>query len=173
MRFAELAATSAEVSVTSSRRAKTGLLAQALRGLDPDEVEAGAAYLAGELRQRQIGVGWASLRDLPPAAGTPTLTVRDVDARLAAIGAQSGAGSQGRRRQLVQELFAAGTDAEQAMLRGLLSGELRQGAQAGLLVDAIAQAASVPVPAVRRALLLSGDLRTVARAALVLSLIHI
>ncbi len=52
------------------------------------------------------------------------------------------------------------------MLRGLFSGELRQGAQAGLLADAIARAAEVPGPAVRRALLLAGDLKTVAVAAL-------
>ncbi len=52
------------------------------------------------------------------------------------------------------------------MLGGLISGELRQGAQAGLLVDAIARAAEVDVSSVRRALLLAGDLKDVARAAL-------
>ncbi len=166
MRFVELAATSAAVGATSSRRAKTDLLAQALRGLAPDELAAGSAYLAGELRQRQIGVGWAALRELPNPAAVATLEVRDVDARLADIGAQSGAGSQGRRRELVQELFAAATSEEQHLLRALISGELRQGAQAGLLADAIAQASAAPVAAVRRALLLSGDIRTVAQAAL-------
>ncbi|HKT02012.1 MAG TPA: ATP-dependent DNA ligase, partial [Rugosimonospora sp.] len=58
------------------------------------------------------------------------------------------------------------TGDEQRMLGGLISGELRQGAQAGLLVDAIARAADVDVAAVRRALLLAGDLKAVARAAL-------
>ena len=39
----------------------------------------------GELPQRQIGVGWAALRALPPpAAGDPTLTVIEVDAALTA-----------------------------------------------------------------------------------------
>lgn len=57
MRFAELAATSVAVGATPGRRAKVELLATALRGLAPEEIEAGAAYLAGELRQRQIGVG--------------------------------------------------------------------------------------------------------------------
>src|SRR5581483_1171529 len=42
----------------------------------------------------------------------------------------------------------------------------RQGAQAGLMADAIAGAASVPVASIRRALLLTGDLKTVAAAAL-------
>jgi DNA ligase 1 len=166
MRFVELAAVSAAVAATSKRLAKIDLLAGALRGLAPDEIEAGAAYLSGELRQRQIGVGWAALRDLPAPAAEPSLEVAEVDARLAEIGAQSGAGSQGRRRDLLGRLWALATVDEQRMLAGLISGELRQGAQAGLLVDALARAASLDVGAVRRALLLSGDLKVVAQAAL-------
>jgi DNA ligase 1 len=168
--FAELAATSVAVAAVSGRRAKIDLLAGALKGLaaggDPREIEAGAAYLAGEMRQRQIGVGWASLRDLPPPAAVASLGVCDVDSRLAAMGSLSGAGSQSRRRTLVQELFAAATLDEQRLLSGIISGEVRQGAQAGLLADAIASAAQVPAASVRRALLLSGDLRMVAVAAL-------
>ena len=44
--------------------------------------------------------------------------------------------------------------------------ERRQGALAGLLTAAIARAADVPEPAVRRAAMLSGDLRVTAVAAL-------
>jgi DNA ligase-1 len=166
MQFVELAATSAAVAATSARRGKIDLLATALRGLAPDEIEAGAAYLAGELRQRQIGVGWAAVRDAPPPAEQATLTVAQVDAALAEIGEQAGAGSQARRRSLLGALFGAATADEQRLLIGLLSGEVRQGAQAGLLVDAIARAAGVAVAEVRRALLLCGDLKTVARAGL-------
>ncbi|MDP9799840.1 DNA ligase-1 [Catenuloplanes nepalensis] len=166
MRFIDLAATSSAVAATSARKAKIELLADALRRLDPAEVTAGAAYLAGELRQRQTGVGYASLRDLPPPATEPTLTVAGVDAAIAELSAVSGTGSQATRRALVGALFTAATAEEQRLLAGLFSGELRQGAQAGILADAIAKAADVPAPAVRRALLLSGDLKTVAAAAL-------
>jgi DNA ligase-1 len=164
--FSELAATSGAVAATPGRRAKIDLLAGALRGLAPGEVAAGAAYLAGELRQRQTGVGWAGLRDLPPAAHEPSLTVAAVDAAIAEISMVAGAGSQARRRQLVRALFGAATVEEQRLLAGLFSGELRQGAQAGLLADAIARAAAVEPAAVRRALLLAGDLNAVAAAAL-------
>lgn len=166
MRFLDLAATSAAVGATSGRRAKVELLAAALKALDPAEVPAGAGWLAGELRQRQTGVGWASLRDLPPPAAEPTLTVVAVDVAVDEIAAVRGPGSQARRRALLDALFAAATADEQRMLRGLFSGELRQGAQAGLLADAVARAADVPIGAVRRALLLAGDLRAVAVAAL-------
>ncbi|WP_327038578.1 ATP-dependent DNA ligase [Micromonospora maris] len=166
MRFLDLAATSAAVAATSGRRAKVELLAEALRRLDPVEIAAGAGWLAGELRQRQTGVGWAGLRDLPPPAAEPTLTVGAVDAAIDAIAAVHGSGSQARRRALVHSLYAAATADEQRLLTGLFLGELRHGAQAGLLADAIARAAGVPVAAVRRALLLAGDLREVAVAAL-------
>jgi DNA ligase 1 len=166
VQFVTLAATSAAVAAVSGRRAKVELLATALRGLEPGEIAAGAAYLAGDLRQRQTGVGWASLRDLPPPAEVATLTVDRVDRAVAEISVVAGGGSQGRRRELLGALFAAATADEQSMLRGLFTGELRQGAQAGLLVDAIAKAAGVDVAAVRRALLLAGDLKAVAVAAL-------
>ncbi|MEO3779756.1 ATP-dependent DNA ligase [Micromonospora sp. B11E3] len=166
MRFLDLAATSAAVGATGGRRAKVELLAAALRALDPSEVAAGSGWLAGELRQRQTGVGWASLRDLPPPAAEPTLTVAGVDAAIDEIAAVRGPGSQARRRALLDALFAGATAEEQRMLRGLFSGELRQGAQAGLLADAVAKAADVPLGAVRRALLLVGDLRVVAAAAM-------
>jgi DNA ligase-1 len=166
VRFHELAEISGQVASVSGRKAKIDLLATALRGLAPDERSAGAAYLAGELRQRQIGVGYASLRDLPEPAAEPSLTVAEVDATLEAIGAESGPGSQARRRAAVHALFAAATPPEQRVLVGLIGGELRQGAQAGLLAEAVARAAEVDPTAVRRALLLSGDLKEVAVAAL-------
>ncbi|GLI03454.1 ATP-dependent DNA ligase [Phytohabitans aurantiacus] len=166
MLFSEVAAVSAAVSATSSRKAKVELLAGALRALAPEETAAGAAYLAGELRQRQTGVGWATLRQAPPPAETPTLTVAAVDAAIEEMSRVSGAGSQARRRDLVSALFGAATADEQRVLIALFGGELRQGAQAGLLVDAIAKASEVPVTVVRRALLLAGDLKEVAVAAL-------
>jgi DNA ligase-1 len=166
VRFLDLAATSAAVAATGGRTAKIELLAEALRRFEVGEIAAGSAYLAGELRQRQTGVGYASLRDRPAPAAEATLTVGGVDAAIAAISAVSGTGSQARRRDLVQALFGAATADEQRLLVGLFSGELRQGAQAGLLADAIGRAAAVPVTAVRRALLLSGDLKQVAVAAL-------
>ncbi|MBU2669488.1 ATP-dependent DNA ligase [Actinoplanes bogorensis] len=166
MRFVDLAATSAAVAATSGRKAKVELLADALRRLDPGEIAPGSAYLAGELRQRQTGVGYASLRERPEPATEPTLTVGAVDALIAEISVVAGAGSQARRRDLVGALFGAATADEQRLLVGLFSGELRQGAQAGLLADAIAKAGEVPLTAVRRALLLSGDLKQVAVAAL-------
>ncbi|WP_432978539.1 ATP-dependent DNA ligase [Dactylosporangium sp. CA-233914] len=170
MRFEELAGVSRAVAATPGRNAKIDLLAEALRGLagsgDERTVAAGAGYLAGELRQRQTGVGYAALRDLPPPAVAASLSVADVDLAFERMAGLSGKGSQAARRAEVATLFGAATDAERRMLVGLLSGELRQGAQAGLLADAVARAAGLPAATIRRALLLAGDLKAVAVDAL-------
>ena len=160
MRFLDLAATSAAVARPPVRNAKIDLLAEALRPLAPAEVAPGAAYLAGELRQRQTGVGWATLRDLPPPADGRADRRRRRRGVRARSPAGAGTGSQaapaGAGRRALRRRHRAD---EQRLLIGLLSGELRQGAQAGLLADAVARAAGVPITAVRRALLLAGDLQ--------------
>ena len=56
-------ATCDAVRDTASRTGKIGLVADSLRRLAPDEAAVGVAFLSGELRQRQIGVGYAALRD--------------------------------------------------------------------------------------------------------------
>jgi len=163
----ELSETSAAVASTPARLGKVAALAGALARLGPEEAEAGVAYLSGELRQRQIGVGWAALRDLPPPAPEPSLTVAEVDAALERVGAFAGPGSQAARRAALAELFARATEPEQGFLRALLAGELRQGALAGVMLDAVAKASATPAADVRRAYMLRGDLRVVAATALV------
>jgi ATP-dependent DNA ligase I len=162
----EIAGTSAAVAASPARLAKVERLAACLRRLDPDEVHPAVAYLSGELRQRQIGVGWAALRELPPPAAAPSLTVAEVDAGLERIGRQAGPGSQAERRRLLAALLGRATAEEQRFLVRLLSGELRQGALEGVMVEAIARAAGVPGAEVRRALMLRGALGPVAEAAL-------
>ncbi len=162
----EVAETSAAVAASSARLAKVERLAACLRRLEPDEVHPAVAFLSGELRQRQIGVGWAALRDAPDPAPEPSLTVAEVDAAFERIGRLAGPGSQAERRRLVAELFGRATAAEQRFLIGLLSGELRQGALEGVMVEAIAKAAGVPGAEVRRAVMLRGALGPVAEVAL-------
>ena len=162
----EVAGTSAAVAASSARLAKVELLAACLRRLEPDEVHPAVAFLSGDLRQRQIGVGWAALRDAPDPASEPTLTVTEVDAAFERIGRLAGPGSQTERRRLVGELFGRATASEQRFLVGLLSGELRQGALEGVMAEAIAKAAGVPGAEVRRAMMLRGALGPVAEAAL-------
>ena len=82
------------------------------------------------------------------------------------MAAASGPGSAGRRTGLIEGFLARATPAEAGFLRRLLVGELRQGAGEGIVVEAVARAAEVPSAAVRRALMLSGDLGEVAETAM-------
>lgn len=168
MLLTDVAATSLDVAGASARRAKVARIAELLNRAAPDPrlVAIIVSWLSGELPQRQIGVGWAALRSLPPPAAHPVLTVADVDATFSEIGAVSGKGSQARRADLVAGLFAAATETEQTFLRRLLSGELRQGALAGIMADAVASATGIPPQNVRRAAMLGGDLPAVAAAGL-------
>jgi DNA ligase-1 len=166
MLLAEIARTSSDVAATGSRLAKVARLAECLREARQAEVGVAVAYLSGVLPQGTVGVGWAALRALPePSSPPPTLDLREVDAALTAIADLVGAGSQARRREALDELFARATEEEQRFLAGLLLGELRQGALEGVMTDAVAKAADVPASAIRRALMLSGDLAEVAETA--------
>ena len=91
-------------------------------------------YLAGRLPQGRLGVGWKVLsRPVAPAA-SPTLTVREVDARARPSSARWPAPARRPNGvRLVEELMGAATAEEQRFLLGLLTGEVRQGA-----LDAVA-----------------------------------
>jgi DNA ligase-1 len=166
MLLAEIVDTSAAVGGTAARSEKVERLAATLRRVEPGEASIAAAYLSSQLRQRQIGVGYASMRDLPPPATNPTLTLAEVDAALERVGAISGPDSQAERRRQLTQLFARATSTEQAFLVRLILGELRQGALAGVMHDALARALGVSTSEVRRAVMLRGDLHAVAEAAL-------
>jgi DNA ligase 1 len=155
-------------AATRSRTRKVATLAAALRELGRDELDAGVAFLAGEPRQDRLELGPAAVHGVEVvSADGSTLTVAEVDATLQAIAdVPAGSGSRTRRVELLTSLLARATDPEQRFLRGLVLRELRQGALAGLLTQAIAAAAEVDEAPVRRAAMLSGDLRATARAAL-------
>jgi DNA ligase-1 len=166
MLLSDVAATSAAVAATRSRLAKRSLLVGLLRRTAPEDVAVVARYLAGELRQRRTGLGWRSLNALPGPATEPSLEVGAVDAAFERMASLAGSGSSTARSQLARELFAAATAEEQRFLRGLVAGELRQGALDALLLEAVAEAAGVPADAVRRAAMLSGGTELVAETAL-------
>ncbi|HEY9438513.1 MAG TPA: ATP-dependent DNA ligase [Streptomyces sp.] len=166
MLFARLARVSLEVAATPARNRKVALLAGLFREAGPDDVPVVIPYLAGRLPQGRLGVGWSTLGQPVAPAAEPTLTVTRVDAELTALGALTGAGSQARRRELLRRLLGAATADEQHVLRGLLTGEVRQGALDAVAVDALARATGAEPAQVRRAVMLAGSLQTVARALL-------
>ena len=167
MLYDEIVQLSKRVSATSKRTEKITDIVGVLRQLHPPEVRIAIGLLVGEPVQGRFGVGWATARDAhTKGAEQPNVSVREVDATLALLAVTSGVGSQREREGLLGGLFSRLTSDEQRHLYRLLTGELRQGANEGVVSDAVAKAAGVPVAAVRRATMLLGDLGLAAERAL-------
>ena len=165
----ELVAASAAVAEASSRLVKIGRLATLLQSATPAEVEIAIAFLSGEPRQGRIGIGPSAIRESRPSASaaTPALHLLEVDGAFERIAATAGHGSSAERVRLLRELMARATADEQDFLIRLLFGELRQGALEGVLLEGVARAGNASPAAVRRAVMMAGELAPVARALLV------
>ncbi len=166
--LATLVGTSQRVGAASARLTKVRELSAFLKTLASDEIETAVRYLSGELPQGRIGVSYKALRAAAQTvtADQPALSLAEVNRSLAAIAEIRGSGSAARRIQALAALFSRATPVEQEFLIRLVVGELRQGALAGVMLEAIATAAMVPVAQVRRAAMYSNSLGAVARVAL-------
>jgi DNA ligase-1 len=166
--LADLVSTSQRVAATSARRTKVRELGLFLRTLPGDEIETAVNYLSGDISQGKIGIAYKTLHSAAAtlAASEAVVSISEVDRSLSTIAAIRGGGSARLRAQALHALFSRATLPEQQFLLRLVVGELRQGALAGVMIDAIAAAADLPVEEVRRAAMYSKSLGAVARAAL-------
>jgi DNA ligase-1 len=165
--LADVVTASRDVAGTSSRSRKVAILAELLRRLEPSEVPIAVGFLSGAPRQGRVGVGYSTLYGIERApAGEASLTISDLDQAIAEVREMKGSGSAAGRRQILGELLGRATQQEADFVKRLFTGELRQGALAGLMVDAIAKAAGVSGEIARRALMLSGDLTRTAEIAI-------
>jgi DNA ligase-1 len=168
MKLQELVEVSAAVAATSGRLEKISKLAALLTRVPPDDLPIAIGFLTGWPRQGRIGVGWASVSAARnhEAATDPSLELRDVDKFFDQLLGVRGKNSGAERARLLGELFAQATASEQQFLAALITGEVRQGALEGVMLEAIAKAANLPADRVRRAVMMAGDLGAVARAVL-------
>jgi len=162
--LSSLVSTSSQVAATSGRLAKITLLADLLKQAGPDEIALAIAYLSGTIRQSKVGVGWATLQKAKShVASSASLQLRDVDDTLERISTTAGKGSGTEKQRLLSDLFSRATAEEQDFLLRLLTGELRQGALEGIMVEAVAKARELSASDVRRAMMLAGNLGAVAK----------
>jgi DNA ligase-1 len=165
--LAEVVAASHRVAATSSRSQKIAILAELLRRLEPGEIAPAVGFLTGVPRQGRVGVGYRTIYAIErPPAPEASLTLEELDRAIAAVQGVTGAGSAAGREEVLGGLLGRATEPEADFIKRLFTGELRQGALAGLMADAVAKAAGVPGPLARRALMLSGDLTKTATLAL-------
>ncbi|MFF0909819.1 ATP-dependent DNA ligase [Microbacterium enclense] len=167
MLFAELETALVAVAGTRSRLAKVDALAGLVGRLEADEIVPAIGLLTASPRQGRLGVGWRTLSARTgDHAGTPSLTIVDVDAALSRLLDIGGAGSGAVRAAVIDDLAGRATASEWALLIRIMTGELRTGALEGVLLDAVARASARDGAAVRRAAMLSGDLGETAVVAL-------
>jgi len=168
MLLADLVETSQRVAGTSRRLDKIAALADCLGRSTPQEIDVAVAFLCGDTCQGKLGIGPAAIVQARTHAAAPSaaLTLGEVDQALERIARTRGAGSTAARSQLLAQLLARASVNEQGFLVRLLMGELRQGALEGVMLEAIAKAAHLPLSEVRRASMVAGGLVPVARAAL-------
>ena len=166
-RLADVVTASRDVADTSSRSRKVTILAELLGRLDPSEVALAVGFLAGAPRQGRVGVGYSTIYGIERAhAPGPSLTIDELDRAITEVQQARGSGSAARRKQILGGLLGRATQQEADFVKRLFTGGLRQGALAGLMVDAIAKAAGVSGEIARRALMLSGDLTRTAEIAM-------
>ena len=157
----------AAVGATRSRRAKVDALAELLKRLQPDEIVTAVGLLTASPRQGRLGVGWRGAFAIDSShADAPSLTIAEADRAFELLAAASGPGSAAERTSLLRALAERVTAAEWDFLLRVILGELRTGALEGVLTEAVARAGGRPIEAVRRAVMLSGDLGETALIAL-------
>jgi DNA ligase-1 len=158
----------ASVRATSRKTEKVALIADFLEQTEGRATALAALYLTGTLPQGRIGIGWQTLRvarpEGPPSGAPPTLA--DVDDAMDAVARESGPGSADRKLRALRGLLERADEGGRSFLFELLMGEVRQGALDGLVQDAIARAAGLPLADVRQAAMFGDNLGEVARAAL-------
>jgi len=102
MLLASIAEASRRVSETAKRLEKTALLADVLRQLRPEEIEAAVAFLSGAPRQGRMGVGYAALHGaMPQPASAPSLEILQVDPALRSTGGSERLRAEQRKRFLL------------------------------------------------------------------------
>ncbi len=168
VQLARLVEVVSKVRATTKKTEKVALLADFLRQTQGKETNLAALYLSGSLRQGKIGVGWRMIQAaMSDAAGSePTLTLMEVDAALDSVAADQGPGSSERKVLHLRQLFEQANADERQFLTQLLTGEVRQGALEGLILDAIAKSSDLSSSEVRQGMMFSNNLGEVARVAL-------
>ena len=163
--LAALVRASDAVAATTKRTEKVAALAAFLAGVPDAQVGTATNVLSGVLPSPPLGLGPARLRAATISTvqttltePAPDLTLGDLADGLRRIAATEGPGSVERKVGLLRTLLERASPEEASFILRLCFGELRQGAQDGVMLEAVAAAFEVARARVRRAHMLTGDL---------------
>jgi len=173
--FSTAAALAGRLAATTKRLEKRRLLVEFLRTLRPDEVSPAVLILTGKIfpdaDPKLLNVGWATLRKAlggtrqATLVGSP-LTILDVTSAFDRIAAATGPDSMRVKRRILESLLGQATREEQDVLLKSIFGEMRMGANEGVMLEAIADASGADPGTVRMAHMFLGDIGRLAELAL-------
>ena len=156
MLLTELVETSAAVARAPGRRVKIAEIASLLRRVPPGEVAVAVAFLSGELRQRQIGVGYAALTSLLRSGWSAPTGERAGAPPASAAPSQRAPSQRGPQAPGERALTLTDTDAAFEAI-GAVTGAGSQADRRRLLGDLFSRASSGEQEFLVR--LIAGDLR--------------
>lgn len=160
---------------TRSRLEKRRLLVTLLQRLGQVEVAPAVLLLLGkvlpESDAQALNVGWATVSRALQSSRQATLipeslTIVQVYSTFQEIAASTGPDSVRKKRRRLQALFAQASEGERELLLRAISGEMRIGANEGVLLEALADATGADPEVVRRANMFLGDVGRTAHLAL-------
>jgi DNA ligase-1 len=174
--FSKFAEVCRALETTTKRTEKTAYLVNFLKSLSPDEIMPAVSFLTGrpfpESDERVLDVGGQTLWKMDRKTGQSALipkpaTILEVYRTFGKIASSSGPGSRQRKETLVDTLVNRLSLGDREYLMRIIFGEMRIGAVEGVVLDAIAEAASTDPDQVRRANMLLGNLPKVSKLALI------
>lgn len=160
---------------TTKRTEKVAFLVDFLKDLDPEEIAPAVSFIVGrpftESDERVLDVGGQTLWKINRRSGQSALvskpvTILEVYRTFEKIATAAGPGSRQRKETLIDTLLSRLPRRDADYLMRIIFGEMRIGAVEGVVLDAIAEATSIPEDSVRRANMLLGNLSQVAELAL-------
>ncbi|MBT5642169.1 ATP-dependent DNA ligase [Candidatus Bathyarchaeota archaeon] len=172
--FKELASLCKSLEATTKRKEKTALISMFLHTLGESEIKPAILLIIGsvlpETDNRTLDVGWRTISRIIDRKGQTTLfrrdlTVNDVYDTLIEVADSEGPGSRKNKVRLIERLFSDAGPVESEILVRIIFREMRIGVNEGMMMEALAEAVSVPGALVRRALMMTGDIGKVAEEA--------
>jgi DNA ligase-1 len=172
--FLELAQACEALASTTKKLEKIGILSKFLRGLEEEEISPAVLLIVGaifpEAESKALEIGWRTISKVVEEGQTTLLTkplaILDVRDYFEKIASARGRDSRRKKEKLLRSLLSQASELERKYILKSIFGEMRIGVSEGVMLEAIARAASVDLAVMRRALMFSGDLGEVAKIAL-------
>ncbi len=173
--FLRLAELCNKLETTSKNTSKINLVSSFLTSLEADEIEAAIFLIIGttfaETDPHTLDISWKTIMETPVSSKQTTLfqqplTIRSVHSYFKKMAVISGPSARKKRKRLLKTIFAEATPVERKFIIRNIMNEMRTGMGQGLMIKAIAQAAGLNTPYIKRLSAIHGNLGEIGKLAL-------